>query len=220
MLRFKVVSKDPIDKRRRHTRIIETPGSWGECNLETFIKVQSWDGKEDLQLFTMVTGIPYATLNNNVQKSLENYIGAAISWINQPLDLDNLPLPAEITIHGKPVQVPKDLGDLTIGQKMYASQELRKIVGEKTGEVSKEMILRQIPVLLSIYLSPLYFKQDFDVDRCNDFKVQIVPKLPILEAWPIYDFFLKKLNASQKTGLMQIARAIIRPHKPELILLN
>jgi len=219
MLRFKVVSKDPIDKRRRHTRIIETPGSWEECNLETFIRVQSWDGKEDLELFTSITGIPYKTLNNNVQKSLENYIGAAISWINQPLDLERIPLPAEITINDQPIEIPKDLGDLTIGQKMYATQELRKIDGDKK-EVSKEMVLQQVPVLIAIYLSPLYFKKDFDVDRCNDFKTQIVPKLPCLQAWPIYDFFLKKLNVSQKIGLMRIARLIIRLRKPELILLN
>ncbi len=220
MLKFKVVSKDPIDKRKRNHRIIETPGSWEECNLETFIKVQSWDGKEDLELFTAIAGIPYKTLNNNVQKSLENYIGAAISWINQPLDLDNLPLPTEISINDQPITIPKDLGDLTIGQKMYATQELKKIIGDKGDDISKAMILEQVPVLLSIYLSPLYFKKDFDVDRCNDFKTQIAPKLPCLQAWPIYDFFFKKLNVSQRIGVMQIVRRIIRPQKPALILLN
>ncbi len=178
---------------------VSVPDSWAEISFEQFLLIEnSWDRKDPVHLFSIITGIDFETLQESQDDYIEETLYRLVSFVfaNTP-DWDNLTPPKKIMINGRIIAVPSDIGAGTLGQKVMLNTALSTVK-----DVSQLMI-----EALCIYLQPLYHGK-YDQNKFNEFK-QVLMKAPVLDCYAIARFFL--LNP---INLMKIRQSNFLKPKP------
>jgi len=164
-----------------------------------WMRLREWDGKDYVKGFSLIMGIDYDIISRSKSKKLYRTLFDVLSWTGQYVDWAKLEVPEFLTIGEKDIQIPKDLGAHTLGQKILVHQAM----------LERDNVTQALPVALAVYLDPLYHGSDFDRDRSIKFEETIL-KLPVLEAYPTGIFFLTRLLPSPSYGISDLLRLLGR----------
>lgn len=198
-------------KAKKKSYKLKCPGNWNEVTVKQFIGLEFWDGKDVLQLLSILTGLDVDIIANS-DSSTKDKIGEVVAFIyDNPPDFNKLKRKKYIIIGGKPatcrhwifwkktkiiggtkVKMPTSLEMETYGQTIMVEQILNN---DKDKEV-KGMISE----IMAIYVQP---KLDgkFIESRVEEIK-PIIDEMPIIIVYPHCFFFFKKLLKYKRTGLM------------------
>jgi len=158
--------------------------SWLELTTGTWAKLMEiTDESSEVELIAALTGLSIADLNESKDTNVDLKVFAVTDWYAQPLDFSALKQAKKITVDGKTVNVPKDLGFKTLGQKIILQQKIKKPEGK---------LSQLVPYAFAVYIAPEVYGKDYDLENVGDFLIEHVNNLPIVSVFPIASFFLKK----------------------------
>ncbi len=176
-------------KSKKH-RKVSAPGSWEEVTVAQYMAlVSSWDRKDVVQAFAILTGQSFRKLTESTSFGLENRILASMEWILDAPNWDAMTCPSAVEIEGKMVEVPVELDKLTLGQKMEA---MRKMSQAKNLEEC-------VAFVCAVYLQPERDSGKFNLDSAKELE-KVIEGLPIVVFHPIAVFFFEKLGKSMRNG--------------------
>lgn len=168
---------------------ILVPGCYEELTTGRFQKAVTWDSspppdkRDYLQLFCLLSGTDFKSsdLTTSQQVTLEN----TIRWyFEQPYEFSK-ELPKAIKFKGKILMLPRDLGDLGIGQNIFLHQRI----------VQTKFLEENIAVAAATIIQPLYDNAKFNSDRVKELEKEIL-EMPITVIYPIGFFLLSRLLPS------------------------
>ena len=192
-------------KTKKGTTSVEVPESWKECTLGMWLRLSSWYGVDYVKGFSKIVGIDYDIISRSKSKRLYRILFEVIGWTSEEIDWEHLPVPEYLTIEGKDIQIPKNIGEQALGQKILVHEAM--VNTKNIGEV--------LPVALAVYLDPLYHGKEFDRERAIKFEEKI-KQLPVLEAYPTGIFFLTRLLKSPSFGIKGLLQLLARSLKREI----
>jgi hypothetical protein len=182
------------------------PAGWHHISLaQTLIIYNPATGpKSTLDIMSTLVGKPVEFWFRVDRMDLEKHLVPHLVWFNQQFDFHSLPLPPSVTIDGKAIRVPKDIGMKSWGQRMAFAQEVQTCA--ETYKDSEPAVRNfhhafgLIPYTLALYFYEEYygvkFEDDFDDEKVREFANTKIVTLPITEAYPIAAFFLLNLSES------------------------
>lgn len=165
-------------------RVVNFPTDWIEVTTEMWLKIIGLDDKtDDLSLMSVITGIEKDELEKSQDDNIELVFFENMQWYVTPINLTSLDVPKSIIIDGVKIEIPKDLGYKTLGQRIYMQQTIRQ---------NYENIDKVLPIAYGVYVMPEFTGQPFDAEKIDAFMSDVVMKRPIVEVFPIGSFFLRK----------------------------
>lgn len=171
---------------------LEIPENWSEINVAQFVRLEAedWNGIDLIHLLSILSGKNLRKLDNVKDPKLFDALGPLLSFVaGDPPDFQALQLKPTFKINGRDLQVPRDLNLERIGQKILINNLLLN-----------ENVTKQIPQALAIYFQPIYDQvEKFDRRRIPAITKHI-ERTPIIEAFPIVNFFFLKLTKFKKNG--------------------
>lgn len=173
---------------------VSCPERWDEVSVDQFQRIiREWDGQDWLQIFSILSGLNVNDIRTSTDHKLETALYQCIQFVFAKSELEDLPIPEEMTLRPiwlsdaplvcDVVKIPKKIGKLTIGQAIQA----RKLL-----EGTKD-IRECISSVTAIYFQPLIDKTDFDFLRAMEIE-QVIAKMPITKIYPIGFFLVRRLN--------------------------
>jgi hypothetical protein len=180
---------------------LQFPSGWHHLTLaQTLLIYNPATGEKGiLDVLSILVGKPTSFWFSVDRMDIERHLVPHIAWFNKPFDFQSLPLPPTITIDGKEMKVPKDLGFKSWGQRMAFAQELT--TNQATFKDSPEpernfqFAFGLIPYTLALYFYEQFtgtkFADEFDDDKLREFANEKCVHVPITVAYPIAAFFLR-----------------------------
>jgi len=168
-------------------KTVKVPISWNHVTLKQYAQLNTiWDGKELVQLFSILSGMPVKTLNDTFDPALYEQLEISTQFIfNTEAPFKKAEKPKTITVNGKLLHVPANLKGLTIGQSVLVRQALD----------SAETYYEVMALALACYFQPQY-------DNTNEFSdkraMELLPhfeNMPAGEGMPVAFFLLKRLES-------------------------
>ncbi len=177
------------------TREYDMPVSWGTTSTGKFETMASdWDKEDLIKLFSILSGIGYSAINTSTDRDLEENLIRCTRFVFTDSDFKTAPVPEFITINGKDIPIPKNVGALSIGQNIHVRQEIDRIVQLRGEGATYEEL---ISYACALYLQPLVDEMEFNYERALILREEI-KKLPITTTYPIGFFLLRPM---MKNGL-------------------
>jgi hypothetical protein len=175
---------------------VSCPESWSETSVDQFQRiVKEWDGQDWIKLFSILSGVEANDIETSTDHKLETALYQCIQFVFAKSELEDLPIPNEITLRPiwysdaplvcDVVKIPRKIGRMTIGQAIQA----RKLL-EETRDIREA-----ISSVTAIYFQPLIDRTPFDMMRAIEIE-QVILKMPITKIYPIGFFLLRRLNKS------------------------
>ena len=159
---------------------INLPTEWPEVTVRMFVNPLFLQN-DTLGLLASLSGIDRSKLLNTTE-DLSPYFAKASKFLKaDPLGWRGGAVPETLDLLGVTCKIPKDIELERFGQKMLLGQHLLKY----------DHPLHAIPDAIAIYLSPLIFAEKWDEQI--DEVIEAVKELPIVDCYPIADFFLRNL---------------------------
>lgn len=176
------------------------PDRWALTSTDIFQKIiptgeldKDPRDRDPVKLFAILTGTSYEGLRDSEDYNLEAAVYALTKFVyEESRDFASLPIPLSLRVGGKTLEIPRDVGKLTIGQNAHVR---RAAAGVKDAAAVMSLIV-------AIYLQPLFdagardgkmVKAPFDFDRALELEKDIL-LLPIVNIYPIGFFFLSRLK--------------------------
>lgn len=155
-------------------------------------------GRYDMvELYCIITGIPYQTMSRCKQADVDRLIGPNITWAQKPLDVEGLPMPSKVKIKGMWMIVPKDLELEPFGQKMAVDSEIERINTSTLSDIDKAFE-RIISTCCIYFYRQLTGEKDFDYDKAMEQR-KWLENASICELLPVSIFFSQRSTGSQKS---------------------
>jgi len=169
---------------------LKSPSVWEEVTVNQFIQLESnWDGKDLVQLLSILTGLDRDILANSSRKIL-NQVDSIVSFIfTDPPNFNKLKRKATIIIDGKPIKMPTSLEMEPFGAALLILGVLEK----------PSDIIPKIPYIMAVYSQPV-IDGKFKEDRIKAIE-QIINDMPIVEVYPHCFFFFRKLLLHKRIGI-------------------
>jgi hypothetical protein len=167
---------------------------------QRMVKEWNWQEPDEAKrdyghLHSILTDTDYVF--KDLTPEMEVTIGNRLQWfIDTPFPRYNK-LPKLFVIGDRAVEIPKNVGDLSIGQNIMMRQVIDK------SNYLEENIARAI----AIYLQPKLDKSRFNVDRVNELEKEIL-EMPIHRTFALGFFLLKRANGIG-SKLMRILSRIL-----------
>jgi len=135
------------------------PTSWADITFKQWKELQGT--KNELELISILTGIPEETINRISENSLLK-LSLAIGFIATPLKIENYEPPSEF-IYKRNNKIPfiKDIREKTYGQKIYLQHVLITNQGDEIKLIEESVL---------IYAQPFIDNSDFNLDRLISLK--------------------------------------------------
>lgn len=195
---------------------VQCPTCWADVSTNTFLKIhKKWEPEKPImernrvKLFGILTATNYEKIQESEDYGLEAAIYETTNFVySEAIDFQALPVPKSIDVLGVVIDIPKNLGSLTVGQ----NAQVRQTINQEQDD------LATICTVAAIYLQPFYHaepingkmvKGDFDIERAKELE-PILLSMPITTIYPIGFFFLKKLADSGTNWLGRWLRRIRR----------
>ena len=167
----------------------DLPTGWHDVSTKMFFELKTW-AKETpgnyAKLFSVLSGLPYeswAEASVNIDQKLWPYL----DWFDKKMNFDGLKVPEYVTVWGKTMKVPHDMALETFGQKALCMQHIQELL-----ESDHEEIATLSPRMFAYYMQPYFDEGPFDEAKAEAF-IEKVEAAPILEVYPVGNFFLKGL---------------------------
>jgi hypothetical protein len=135
------------------------PTSWYEITFKQWKDLKST--KDDLEILTILTGIPKNKIERLSDKSIFN-LSIAISFISTPLKIEEYDVPEGFKINErKKIPYVKDIKEKEYGQKIYLQHLLIENKDDEQ-KIIEESVL--------IYSQPYIDNKKFELDRIEELK--------------------------------------------------
>jgi hypothetical protein len=154
------------------------PESWDETNTGQFEKMVTWDQKNLIELFSIMSGLDVKVLENTYDPALEQSLIECTNYVYTPYEFIK-EVPDSLVIDKKKFKIPKDVGGLTIGQNILVAQ------GGADAKVKEELL----SLATAIFLQPLYDNCELDYDKALILRDKIRLE-PITKIYPVGFFLL------------------------------
>lgn len=176
----------PLIAKYKETEIkFNLPQSWEDITLYQYIELSKWDRKDLIQLFAVITGIDYDVFFNCESEGINDLLLTNLEFLKEPLDLEALPLPKEIEIDGKKLEVPQDITQKTFGQKISLQLYLAEAVKNEKSKIDC------LAFAIALYFFPEIAQDKYNEDEAKKI-IPLIEKCKLVEAYPIGSFFLNK----------------------------
>lgn len=163
------------------------PTDWNELTISQWLTLREIDFTDICSILAVLTGIDRDTWFSSTEFStIEERVIPHLEFLTNPIDLEKIPLPKNVTISGKTIDVPTDIGLKTYGQKIIFQKEMLKHI-DPNGDFKIEFM----PRALSIYLCP----EPFTDEAAKKYQTE-VEQMKVVEAYPVACFFLSRLLKS------------------------
>ena len=173
------------------------PSSWEEVDVALWLKLDKLKAGDPVNVFSLLTGFDFEALEQSKDERIEGKIYEATAWVYDAPEWDKLPPLAELVIEGKPYQVPQDLDQCTLGQKVLINQAIAR----------SEDTLNLLVEIVAIYMQPVYYGGKFDREKLPDMRSKLLA-LPCIDVVAVGYFFLTNGNVLQRIGAIGL-----REHK-------
>lgn len=157
---------------------VKIPESWDEISIETLIRIENefcYDFSKMITLFSILTGVPMAPIEQSEQKDLDVQLFNIVKFIAKPPKWEELPKPKKLTIKCKVVKCRYDFRTTTLGQKLTMSSLIR----------DKPNPIDAIPDVIALFLQPTI---DGAYDR--DQSLELMPDILKLNCKDAYGYAL------------------------------
>jgi len=163
------------------------PSDWNDITVKQWLDLRSIDFTDICAILAVLTGIEREMWFTSTEISgIEEIILPQLQFLADPIDLTKIELQKFVTISGKEVEVPKDIGLKTYGQKIIFQQEMLKY-SATDGNFKIEFMPRAI----AIYMCP----EPFTDIKAFEYEKEI-ERMKVVEAYPLASFFLSSLLKS------------------------
>lgn len=166
------------------------PDGYGGLTCEQYQKLFThWDLDKEVherdyfKLLCILTDTPFREVNPTPEKEAAIY--ELTRWVNEQEFPYSKQVPKTITISDVPVEVPDDLGELSIGQNIVLRQTAEKCHYPDEA----------LSMATAICLQPLVDHGRFDYARAKELE-KVVRKMKASEIYPIGFFFLSRVKKS------------------------
>jgi hypothetical protein len=202
---------------------IPTPDSWASCSTAIFQRiVNEWEPTKALKdrsritLFALMINRDPEPIAESTDQDLEEALFECTRFVYEdPLDFNKLPMPEAITIAGRTVEIPRELGRMAIGQNIHVRAELE--AGALAIDSQGTPRARQVSRVTAIYLQPYLDgirkddaiqKAPFDFNRVLKIEEELLT-MPITTVYPVGFFLLKRQRSYGTTWRRSWLRKIL-----------
>lgn len=173
-------------------KTINAPSSWNELTLRQFIRIETEfmeDRENFILLFHILTGLDIAFIEGSKDKEVEKQLYKICSFIGEEIELDKVTHGDALMINDIPVKVPKDLSDISLGQKIMISQAIKGI----------DDIVTKMPIVLANIMQP---SRDGKYDRHKVKEMEeVMNECNGLECYSLAKGFFLSSKILSNTGL-------------------
>lgn len=195
------------------------PSSWEEITTKQMIEIKKTGSEDFCSLLSILTGVDYKTIYNaDISEFTVDQLSAGLEWMKTSPDFINLDKPETLTIGGKTMAVVNNLSVKTLGQKIFFEQKIFPFV-KAEGDVVVSIDPEAIPIALAIYFQPLYTGHKFNPDEI-DSMVALCGEVPVTQAFPVANFFLKKYFDYESSKKSSISIPKMTTSQPDFQTLN
>lgn len=204
--------------RVNDTDIVSLPESWGECTTRLALQLLTeWKPNPDniitdedrVKVFSIMTGKSYESLMQSTDYELEGMLHnvTRFFFMDDP-GFTELQVPRVLLIGDVSVEIPKELGKLTIAQAIHVRGYINKVQNPNLA----------IALATAIYLQPLYDGRlvndqiepaQFSYPRAKQLEEKILD-MPVVNIWPIGFFLLRQLGSYGTPWLTAFTQRIRR----------
>ena len=161
------------------------PSGYQDLTVKQFIRLYHIDPSKEEEFIAAMLNMEVEELRKSRIPNIDLKVMPKLAWYREGITFQGSTHPKVVTINGKKLKVPKDLGYETYGQKIALSN---KALEEGMTRIDL------IPYALAYYFYPQYSEEEFDDQKAVEFMNEFVMDLPILEVHQIADFFLRSLE--------------------------
>ena len=163
---------------------VSIPESWIELSTGMWVQLMNIaDGTTELALISAFTGLSEEVLSKSKDINIDRKVFGIVGWYSVPIDFKALKRKTKVTVAGKEVKIPKDLGFKTLGQKILLQQRMK---------TTKGSLSSLIPYAFAVYTAPEVLGDEYDLSNVDEFVESEINKIPIIDVFPIASFFLRK----------------------------
>lgn len=163
------------------------PGGYGELTTEQYQKLYThWDIEKDpherdyFKLLCILTDTPFREVNPTPEKEAAVY--ELTRWINEEPFPYSKQVPKSIVVDDRTIEIPEDLGELSIGQNIVLRQ-----IAEKSKYIDEAL-----STATAVCIQPIFDKAKFDYARAKEIE-KIVRKMKASVIYPVGFFLLKRV---------------------------
>ena len=194
-----------MKKIKLNDETLTIPTSWEEVTTETWMRLMKIKNPADeTELFSALTGKPQLFFIESEDVDLDAQLWASLGWYINPIDFNSIEIERKVVMGNSTLDIPKDLGYKTFGQKVYVTQKI------KEADISKNGLSLIIPDAFAAYMMPEFTGEKFDTDKLEDWKNEYVMPMPIVRVYPIGSFFLKSCIDSLGSKLNDLSQYLIQ----------
>lgn len=171
---------------------VKVPQSWDEIDLQTFIRIETefkYDFSKLITLFSIMTGIDMAPLEQSEQKNLDLQLFTLFQFISKPPEWESLDKPKKLVIEGKSIECKYDFKATTLGQKLTLDQLIR----------DKPNAIEAMPEAIGVFLQPTIDRK-FSTKKMKALLPGIL-KLNCKDAFSYAQFFFLHSKHLKRYGL-------------------
>jgi hypothetical protein len=196
---------------------ISFPQSWAEMSAALFLRIcNEWEPEKPLllrdriKLFAIMCNKSYKAIARSTDHLLEATLYDCTGFVMQgEFTFSRQDIPEAIRIDDCLVEVPKEIGKLTIGQNLQVKQLL---------ETSPNDYRQILTMVVAVYLQPFYdsivkdgetVPGEFDYQRAIEIE-PLIAQLPITQVYPVGFFLLSRLANGGASWLSQCVLKILR----------
>ena len=164
----------------------EIPTEWHEVTLRQYVQLTRWgDSLNAIRLLSIMTEIPYEEISNLPCDEFSIKVMPEMGFLSKEFNPLSIRRANEITINGVKLKVIRDIGQERFGQKLFMQQLVTNGIEKKTAH--SELVASVVANYYAPYLHPDKKWDDKHVKEVE----QEVYNMPVVEAYPEADFFLR-----------------------------
>lgn len=169
--------------------IYKSPVCWEQTTTAQFLKLDKWDKNNTVELFNIMCGADFEGTDFGVGGdeigkaiALETMMNALGFLFSDELDFKALPLPKVLSIFGKLYEVPKNLGNMSVGQAIM----LRQLMDEEPN--TNQLIAKAAAIYLQSVIDG-----KVDAKRIEEIEIELL-QTSCTTVFPIGFFLLRRLG--------------------------
>lgn len=178
------------------------PNYWADVTVKQFKELKAYDGEDYVKFLSIITGVEYSTLYNTKQIDIIDKVEPFLQFLKTPFgDKDKV---TTITIDQKVYDVPKDLTQYTLAQKIAAWNAYSKAITETKDPYNA------LSFVVAVYLQPIVTGKEYSSDAAHAFAKDVIDKLSIIPVYSIGSFFLNAYVQSNQKKQLPLALSRIK----------
>lgn len=203
------MSKDTM-RFKKSNLSFTLPSGWHDVPFNKAFEIITQD-LTDLQIISILTGHSVKLLKQSTDLETIHYLKQSLLFLNEDPIKKNPEFPVKCM--GKPLPYVNyadkfDLGKVTVGQVEDMQAEIAKVDQE-----DEQGILQVFPVIIAIYMQPIYNNKPYDYDEAIGMVKDVEEQVDYKTMINMGSFFLRKLagwSTGQKNSLQKVLSPLLK----------